>query len=112
MERRVQWLLEASREVGIGNVTVLRGRAEEVKESVEADVITARAVASIDKLVKWCAPLLAPEGEMVLLKGRSASDELERAKYALRKHRLVGEVLEAGTLPGLEPTRVVRLTRA
>ncbi|MDN4473877.1 16S rRNA (guanine(527)-N(7))-methyltransferase RsmG [Demequina zhanjiangensis] len=112
MERRVQWLLEASREVGIDNVTVLRGRAEEVKESVEADVITARAVASIDKLVKWCAPLLAPEGEMVLLKGRSAGDELERAKYALRKHRLVGEVLEAGTLPGLEPTRVVRLTRA
>ncbi|WP_084125064.1 16S rRNA (guanine(527)-N(7))-methyltransferase RsmG [Demequina sp. NBRC 110054] len=111
MERRVQWLLEASRAAGIENVTVVRGRAEEVVESVEADIITARAVASIDKLVKWCMPLLSPTGQMVLLKGRSAQDELDRAKYALRKHRLAGEVLEAGTLDGLEPTRVVRLTR-
>ncbi len=111
MERRVQWLLEASRAAGIDNVTVVRGRAEEVTESVEADIITARAVASIDKLVKWCVPLLKPEGRMVLLKGRSAREELERAKYALRKHRLTGEVFEAGTLPGLEPTRVVTLTR-
>ena len=84
---------------------VLRGRG------VEADIVTARAVASIDKLVKWCMPLLSPTGQMVLLKGRSAQDELDRAKYALRKHRLAGEVCEAGTLPGLEPTRVVRLTR-
>ncbi|WNM27314.1 16S rRNA (guanine(527)-N(7))-methyltransferase RsmG [Demequina capsici] len=111
MERRVQWLLEASRNVGIENVIVVRGRAEEVRESVEGDIITARAVASVDKLIKWCAPLLAPEGHMVLLKGRSAADELERAKYALRKHRMTGEVLEAGTLEGLEPTRVVRLSR-
>ncbi|WP_084074604.1 16S rRNA (guanine(527)-N(7))-methyltransferase RsmG [Demequina sp. NBRC 110052] len=111
MERRVQWLLESARECGIENVTVLRGRAEEVRESVEADVITARAVASIDKLVKWCAPLLSEHGSMALLKGRSAADELERAKYALRKHHLAGEVLSAPTLEGLEPTTVVRLSR-
>ncbi|WP_062204983.1 16S rRNA (guanine(527)-N(7))-methyltransferase RsmG [Demequina salsinemoris] len=111
MERRVQWLLEASRAAGIDNVTMVRGRAEEVAESVEADIITARAVASIDKLVKWCMPLLSATGEMVLLKGRSAQDELDRAKYVLRKNRLAGEVLEAPTLDSLEPTRVVRLTR-
>lgn len=112
MERRTTWLLEAARASGIDNVTVVRGRAEEVADVVEADVITARAVASIDKLVKWCAPLLAPRGEMVFLKGRSASDELERAKYVLRKHGLSGEVLSAATLEGLEPTTVVRLTRS
>lgn len=111
MERRVQWLFEAARECGIDNVRILRGRAEEVAESVEADVITARAVAAIDKLVKWCTPLLAPQGSMVLLKGRSAQDEIERAKYTLRKHRLVGEVHQAGTIAGVEPTTVVTLTR-
>lgn len=111
MERRTQWLLEASRELGLDNVTVVRGRAEEVAEVVTADVITARAVASIDKLVKWCASLLAEDGRMVLLKGRSAAEELERAKYVLRKQRLAGEVSAAPTVPGLEATTVVTLTR-
>jgi 16S rRNA (guanine527-N7)-methyltransferase len=111
MERRTSWLLEAARSAGLDNVTVVRGRAEEVAESVEAEVITARAVASIDKLVKWCAPLLSATGQMVFLKGRSAPEELERAKYVVRKHGFVGEVLRADTVEGIEPTTVVRLQR-
>ncbi|MFW7415359.1 16S rRNA (guanine(527)-N(7))-methyltransferase RsmG [Demequina sp. SO4-18] len=109
MERRTTWLYEAARECGIDNVTVVRGRAEEVRDVVEADAITARAVAPIDRLVKWCAPLLADGGEMALLKGRSAPEELERAKYVLRKFGLTGSVESAPTLPELEPTTVVRL---
>ncbi|WP_062464958.1 16S rRNA (guanine(527)-N(7))-methyltransferase RsmG [Demequina soli] len=112
MERRVQWLFEAARECGIDNVRVVRGRAEEVAESVEADIVTARAVAAIDKLVKWCAPLLSADGRLVLLKGRSASDELERAKYTLRKHRLTGQIHIAGTVDGVEPTTVVVLSHS
>lgn len=111
MERRAVWLREAAETLELGNVTVLRGRAEEVRESVEADVVTARAVAAIDKLVKWCAPLLAADGRMALLKGRSAADELEAAKYSLRRAGLVGEIHQAPTVPGLEPTTVVLLRR-
>lgn len=111
MERRVAWLTEAAQHVGLSNVRVLRGRAEEFWEGIEAGALTARAVASIDKLVKWCAPLLAENGSMALLKGRSAAAEIDRAKYALRKARLVAEVVSAPTLPGLEPTTVVRITR-
>ncbi len=111
MERRVAWLEEAAAKVGLTNVVVVRGRAEEVKGTVTADVLTARAVASMDKLVKWCLPLLGPNGQMALLKGRSAADEIERAKYALRKARLVADIESAPTLPGLEPTTVVRLRR-
>ena len=109
MERRVTWLRDAVGALELPNVEVVRGRAEEV--GIEVDVVTARAVAAIDKLVKWCSPLLAERGTMVLLKGRSAGEELDRAKYALRKAKLTGEVLEATTLPTLEPTTVVRLKR-
>lgn len=112
MERRTTWLFEAAKQCGIDNVTVVRGRAEEVGDIVEADVLTARAVASIDKLVKWCAPLLSPAGEMVLLKGRSAPDEIERAKYTLRKFGLVATVEAAPTIPEVEATSVVVLRRA
>ena len=111
MERRTTWLFEAAERCGIDNTIVVRGRAEEVRESVEADVITARAVASIDKLVKWCAPLLSDTGSMALLKGRTAPDELERAKYVLRKAKLMGQVHEAATIDGVDPTTVVTLSR-
>jgi len=112
MERRTTWLREAAEMLGLDNVTVLRGRAEEVRDVVEADVVTARAVAAIDKLVKWAAPLLAPNGRMALLKGRSAAEELDKAKYSLRRAGLIGEVHSAPTVPGLEATTVVTLTRA
>jgi 16S rRNA (guanine527-N7)-methyltransferase len=111
MERRTAWLREAAEILGLDNVTVLRGRAEEVRDVVEADVVTARAVASIDKLVKWSAPLLAPHGRMALLKGRSAAEELDKAKYVLRRAGLVGEVHSAPTVAGLEATTVVTLNR-
>ena len=104
--------IEVAAQCGIDNVRVVRGRAEEVAESVEADVVTARAVAAIDKLVKWCSPLLSPQGRLVLLKGRSAADELDRAKYTLRKQRFSGEIYTAGTIEGVEPTTVVVLTRS
>ncbi|MCB2412667.1 16S rRNA (guanine(527)-N(7))-methyltransferase RsmG [Demequina sp. TTPB684] len=111
MERRVAWLEEAAADVGLENVAVVRGRAEEVSATVTADFLTARAVASLDKLIKWCLPLVAPNGEMALLKGRSVGAEIERAKYALRKARLTAKIESAPTLEGLEPTTVVRLMR-
>ena len=111
MERRCAWLREAADALGMDGVTVLRGRAEEVRDVVEADVVTARAVASIDKLVKWAGPLLAGDGRMALLKGRSAAEELDKAKYALRRAGLVGEVHSAPTIGGLEATTVVTLSR-
>lgn len=111
MERRVAWLEEVAREIGLDNVTVRRARAEEVAGEVRADALTARAVASIDKLVKWCLPLLSESGHMALLKGRSAADEIERAKYVLRKAHLSAEVVSAPTIDGLEPTTVVRIVR-
>lgn len=111
MERRCAWLREAAEELGLASVTVVRGRAEEVRDVVEADVVTARAVAAIDKLVKWSAPLLAPGGRMALLKGRTASDEVDKAKYVLRRAGLAAEVHSAPTVPGVEPTTVVTLDR-
>lgn len=111
MERRVAWLEEVAAELELERVRILRGRAEEYWGAIEADAITARAVASVDKLVKWCAPLLAPGGHMAFLKGRSATDEIERGKYALRKAKFQADVVEAPTLPGFEPTTVLRLRR-
>ena len=60
MERRCRFLSECVSELGLANVTVLRGRAEDaaVKAAVRADVATARAVAPLtgwrSSPVAWC----------------------------------------------------------
>ncbi|MCT2586523.1 16S rRNA (guanine(527)-N(7))-methyltransferase RsmG [Actinophytocola gossypii] len=80
MARRVAWLEEVVDALGL-SATVLRGRAEEpgVKQRLAgADVVIARAVAPLDRLWGWSAPLLRQGGRLVALKGESAADEIER----------------------------------
>ena len=41
--------------------------------TVSAPYVTARAVARLDKLARWCVPLVEPAGTLVAMKGRSAA---------------------------------------
>ena len=59
-------------------VTVLRSRAEDA--ALEADVVTARAVAPLTKLLGWTVPLLRQGGSLVALKGASAEQEVDEAQ--------------------------------
>ena len=112
MERRVAWLHDVASELSIDNVTVERARAEELHGAREFDVVSARAVAALKKLIPWVAPLIAPGGSLVALKGERAALEIDEAAKALRKYRLrdaqVHEVLVPGTD---EVTRVVTAER-
>ncbi len=79
LERRTAFLLEIVEQLGLANCRVLRGRADEVVgECGHADVVTSRAVAPLLKLAGWCAPLLRIGGDMLALKGSSASEEIAR----------------------------------
>ncbi|GAB3182771.1 16S rRNA (guanine(527)-N(7))-methyltransferase RsmG [Nesterenkonia halophila] len=112
MERRVDWLSEVVKDLGLQNVTLIRGRAEEVTDEVMADVVTARAVSALKKLVPLTVPLLAEEGQLMLLKGRSVDQEIEAASKAFSKHRMEQpEVLRLGEALLEEPTTVVRCRR-
>ncbi|WP_299444915.1 16S rRNA (guanine(527)-N(7))-methyltransferase RsmG [uncultured Phycicoccus sp.] len=89
MERRTTWLTGVVEQLRLETVTVHRGRAEDLAGSLSAPWVTARAVARLDKLARWCTPLLEPGGTLVAMKGRSASDELEADRPALTKLGLV-----------------------
>jgi 16S rRNA (guanine527-N7)-methyltransferase len=87
MARRVAWLQEAVDTLGL-DVEVVRGRAEEpevLRRLGGSDIVTARAVAPLERLAKWCLPLLRPGGHMLALKGASAAEELERDAAAVAK---------------------------
>jgi 16S rRNA (guanine527-N7)-methyltransferase len=111
MERRVAWLEEIAVRLGLANVRVVRARAESAAGLARAPAVTARAVAPLARLARWCAPLVSDGGQMLFLKGRGAEEEVAAATGALRSLRLEAQVLEAISLPGLEATRVIRLAR-
>lgn len=109
LERRTTWLEEVLDDLGLP-VRVVRARAEEVAGLVHAQVVTARAVAALDKLARWTLPLVEPGGQVLAVKGRSAADELAAALPALRRAGVVAsEVVTCGGAVLETPTTVVRL---
>ncbi|MEU0278204.1 16S rRNA (guanine(527)-N(7))-methyltransferase RsmG [Streptomyces sp. NPDC088147] len=84
--RRTNFLQEVVELLGLDHVTVVRGRAEEVLGTLQpVHVVTARAVAPLDRLAGWGVPLLRPYGEMLALKGDTAEEEINGARAALSR---------------------------
>lgn len=111
MERRIVWLNEQVEALALENVTVLRARAEDVRPQNSFDIVTARAVSALRTLIPLTAPLVRDGGELILLKGARASDEIDAAQKQIKKFRLSSvrvEVLGEDVLS--ESTRVVRAT--
>ena len=106
--RRTVFLEEAVLALGLDNVKVVRARAEDVNETY--DVVTARAVAPLDRLGRWCLPLVRPGGVLLALKGRTAQEEVTASTATL--HRL-GATTIVVTTYGTDgvPTTVVEVTK-
>ena len=113
--KRSTYLNEVVGLLGLDNVTVIRGRAEEgpVKKAVNgADIVTSRAVAPLGKLAGWSLPLAKHGGVMVAMKGASVSEELERDAAEIRKAG-GGEATISQVGEGLleQPTTLITIVR-
>lgn len=112
MERRVTWLQEQKDALGLDNVEIVRARGEEWTEGAVLDAVTARAVSALKTLIPLTAPLVRVGGELVLLKGANAANEIDATAKQIRKYGLDDirvEMVGDGVIA--EPTRVVRATR-
>ncbi len=97
MLRRTTFLHEVIDSLGLG-VEVVRGRAQDpaVREQVhELDAVVCRAVATLDKLTRWCMPLLRQGGHLLAIKGDRVDEEVTQ-------HRRVMTAFGAG------PVKVMR----
>ncbi|HEV7935756.1 MAG TPA: 16S rRNA (guanine(527)-N(7))-methyltransferase RsmG [Actinomadura sp.] len=108
--RRTTFLSECVTMLGLDNVEVRRGRAEEVVKDYAVDVVTARAVAPLERLVRWALPLLRPGGELLALKGERAATELKEAGPVLERFGVrTAELLQVGHGKVEPPTTIVRV---
>lgn len=114
--RRANFLTQAVDDLGLSSrVTVMRGRAEDITSSPEwsaVDVVTARAVAPLEKLLGWTVPLLVVGGRLALLKGSSAGEEIATASPAALSMGVRDLGITTCGAPWVEPeTTVVTGTR-
>ena len=116
MQRRTAFLTEAVALLDLADrVRVVTGRAEDrevVRLVGSAGWVTARAVAPLDRLGRWCLPLLAATGTLLALKGDRAAAEVAQHGAALRRlgARSI-RLVRCGVGRIDEPTSVVRIVR-
>jgi len=111
MERRANWLLSVVNDLGIKNVDVIRARAEEVSRT-DFDIVTARAVAALDKLLKLLTPLTRGSNlkTVLALKGSRAPEEIAEAKPRLQRLGFgEPEIMTLGLGKAPETATVVRI---
>lgn len=111
MLKRSVFLGECVAELGLSNVEVRRGRAEDLAgkqrrgsnggrtpgQDLVADVVIARAVAPLRRLAEWAVPLVRPGGTILAIKGDRAHAELAEAQSSLHALGVVrAEILTVG----------------
>lgn len=111
MERRVNWLNDQVRALNLSNVRVVRARAQEQHGVETFDVVTARAVSALKKLIPMTVPLLKPAGELIFMKGERVDEEIQAAASVIKKFKLRDARSEVLSAQGVEEhTRVFRAT--
>jgi 16S rRNA (guanine527-N7)-methyltransferase len=113
LQRRTIFLDEVIAELGLEDVRVVRGRAEELHGRESFDVVTARALAPLARLLGWGMPLVAATGALLAMKGNSAAEEIKAAATPLRElHCAPPEVLLVTGPDGSSTATVVRVAHA
>jgi 16S rRNA (guanine527-N7)-methyltransferase len=108
--RRSEFLRETVAELELGDrVSVVRGRAAEVRAT--ADVVVARAVAPLGRLVEETVHLFG-SGGLLAIKGERAETEMAAASTVLRRLGLVATLVQVAAHPTVELARVVRVNAA
>ena len=101
-QKKARFLESVAEELGLDNITVHDQRGETVLKKFpmdEIDILTARAVGSIEKLLNVLKPVRKRFGKMLLFKGQKAEEELELAAMQLKNLKLTGEIVFRYELP-------------
>lgn len=116
LNKRVKFLDQVCRELGLENVSCIHGRAEDVgrmKEHREAyDLAVSRAVANMASLSEYCLPFVKAGGSFIPYKSGEIREELEQGRKAVEI--LGGEIQDVVhfELPGGDGARsLVRIRK-
>jgi len=110
--KRVSFLKQIIRLLGLKEIQVIKGRIEKDGDSLHPrgyQLITTRGVAGLDQIVIWCAPFLSKGGLLVSFLGSNADEELERSRQVFEKYDVFLNKTIPYSLPGKNSERNVVL---
>lgn len=94
--KRVKYLNDTIKKLELNNIEAVHTRSEDYKE--QFDVVTSRAVASLEKLIPWCMHLVKNEGKLIAMKANIDS-ELEYIDKILKKYHVKIDKINKFLLP-------------
>lgn len=116
LNKRVEWLGETCKALGLSNACAIQARAEEAGRYADLrerfDFAAARAVADLRVLAELCLPFVRVGGWFLAMKGTDCGRELEQAQPLIQAlgGRLAG--VEDYAIPHTQVThRVVRIEK-
>ena len=105
--KRVNYLNNLIDKLHLTGIKAYHNRAEDlIKEGKKFDIVTARAVANLPKLLLWTMPLVNKNGSFLAMKG-NVEEELEISKDIMKKHNWYVNKKETFTLPTKEDVRTI-----
>ncbi|MEK4477799.1 16S rRNA (guanine(527)-N(7))-methyltransferase RsmG [Paenibacillus sp. FSL R7-0048] len=115
LNKRISFLQHVSTTLGLTDVQLIHGRAEDVARKFTHrdayDLVTARAVARLSLLNEFCLPFTRKDGVFTAMKGSDPSEELSEAKYSLKELRAELSKVESFSLPVEESDRHIIMIR-
>jgi 16S rRNA (guanine527-N7)-methyltransferase len=97
--KKARFVESAVKDLGLTNVNVPAKRAEEVLKMKRVDLITARAVAPVSRVLELFFSALKQGSRVILYKGRDAEAEIREAEPALRRRRVSARIVDRYELP-------------
>ena len=94
--KRVNYLNETIKKLDLQDIKAIHTRSEDYKE--QFDLVTARAVASLEKLIPWCIHLVKKDGNFIAMKA-NVDKELENIDKILNKYSFKIEKINRFLLP-------------
>ena len=105
--KRVKYLNSLIDKLELTGIKAYHNRAEDlIKENKKFDIVTARAVSALPKLLLWTMPLVNKNGSFLAMKG-NVEEELELSKDIMKKHNWYVNKKETFTLPTKEDVRTI-----
>ena len=109
LQKRINYLNKVIEALSLENISAEHLRAEElIRQQKTFDVVTARAVAALPKLLTWAMPLVSSQGAFIAMKGK-IEEELVAAQDLMKKNQYVIERKITFLLPKEESKRILLL---
>ena len=93
IKKKVGFFNHVTKELGLKNVKVINERVGAFHGTLlhpnnKYDLVTARAIAKLDVLIKYSLPLLKPGGSLIAYKAKDIDEEIKNAEKIIEKNKL------------------------